>query len=66
MHAAGANYFFINPVKGEKPPTGDPKRAEYKTKAQVAEFVRKSFSDGAALIKEKGDSGMYDLWVDPF
>ena len=66
LHAAGANYFFINPVKGLKPPTGDPKRTEYKTRAQVAEFVRKSFADGAALIKEKGDSGMNDLWVDPF
>ena len=25
LHAAGANYFFINPVKGLKPPTGDAK-----------------------------------------
>ena len=24
LHAAGANYFFINPVKGVKLPTGDP------------------------------------------
>src|ERR1700756_5824482 len=32
LHAAGANYFFINPVKGLKPPEGDPKRTEYKTK----------------------------------
>jgi hypothetical protein len=66
LHAAGANYFFINPVKGLTPPTGDPKRSEYKTKAAVVEFVRKSFADGAALIREKGDGGMNDLWVDPF
>src|SRR5258708_7451532 len=33
LHAAGANYFFINPVKGIEPPKGDPKRADYKTKA---------------------------------
>jgi uncharacterized damage-inducible protein DinB len=66
LHAAGANYFFINPVKGVKLPEGDPKRSEYKTKAAVVEYVRKSFADGAALIKSKGDAGMSDLWVDPF
>jgi uncharacterized damage-inducible protein DinB len=66
LHAAGGNYFFINPVKGIKPPEGDPKRADYKTKAAVVEYVKKSFADGAALIKTKGDSGMNDLFVDPF
>src|SRR5437879_8770212 len=66
LHAAGANYFFINPVKGVKPPSGDPSRADYKTKAAVVEYVRKSFAEGADLIKSKGDSGLGDLFVDPF
>lgn len=66
LHAAGANYFFINPVKGIDPPKGDPKRADYKTKTAVVDFVKKSFSDGAALIQSKGDSGLGDLLVDPF
>lgn len=66
LHASGANYFFINPVKGEKPPEGDPKRADYKTKAAVVEYVKKSFGDGAALIQSKGDSGLGDLMIDPF
>jgi uncharacterized damage-inducible protein DinB len=66
LHAAGANYFFINPATGVKPPTGDAKRSDYKTKAAVVEFVKKSFADGAALIKSKGDSGLSDLYVDPF
>jgi uncharacterized damage-inducible protein DinB len=66
LHAAGANYFFINPVTGVKPPTGDTKRSDYKTKSAVVEFVKKSFADGAALIKSKGDSGLSDLYVDPF
>jgi len=66
LHAAGGNYFFINPAKGVKPPAGDPKRADYKTKAQVVEYVKMSFADGAALIKSKGDSGLNDLFVDPF
>src|ERR1700749_581407 len=36
LHAAGANYYFTNPLKGEKPPAGeDPKRDQYKTKADV-------------------------------
>jgi uncharacterized damage-inducible protein DinB len=66
LHAAGANYFFINPAKGLEPPKGDPKRADYKTKAAVADFVKKSFADGAALISSKGDSGLSDLMIDPF
>jgi uncharacterized damage-inducible protein DinB len=66
LHAANANYFFINPIRGRKVPTGDPKRDQYKSKAEVAAFVKKSFADGAALIKEKGDAGMSELFLDPF
>jgi len=67
LHAAYANYFFIDPATGVKlPPPADPKRADYKTKADVVAFVRKSFADGADLLKKKGDSGMNDLIVDPF
>jgi uncharacterized damage-inducible protein DinB len=67
LHAAGANYFFINPAMGLKMPPGeDPKRDQYKTKAAIVEFVKKSFADGAATIKLKGDKGLNDLIVDPF
>ena len=67
LHAANANYFFTNPALGLKPPAGeDLKREQYKTKAAVVEFVKKSFADGAAAIKQKGDKGMADLIVDPF
>jgi len=66
LHAAGGNYYFINPVTGAKLPSGDPLRSDYKTKAQVVEYVKKSFADGVALIKIKGDEGLNDLWVDPF
>jgi uncharacterized damage-inducible protein DinB len=67
LHAAGANYFFINPANGQKPPAEeDPKRDQYKTKADVVAFVKKSFADGAAVLKAKGDKGMNDLLVDPF
>lgn len=67
IHAAHANYFFTNIVLGRKPPSmDDPKRDQFKTKADVAAFVKKSFADGAAAIKAKGDAGMSDLVVDPF
>src|SRR5260370_25258281 len=66
LHMAGANYFFINIANGEKPPAQeDPSRAKYKTKADVVAFVKKSFADGAAAIKAKGDAGMAGKSVDP-
>jgi hypothetical protein len=67
LHAAGANYYFTYPAKGLEPPKGgDPKAADYATKAAVVDFVKKAFADGAALIQSKGDSGLGDLLVDPF
>jgi uncharacterized damage-inducible protein DinB len=67
LHAAGANYFFTNPATGKKMPAGeDPKRADYKTKADIVAFVKQSFADGATAIKAKGDKGLNDLVVDPF
>jgi uncharacterized damage-inducible protein DinB len=67
LHMAGANYFFINIANGEKPPAQeDPSRAKYKTKGDVVAFVKKSFEDGAAAIKAKGDAGMAGMMVDPF
>jgi uncharacterized damage-inducible protein DinB len=67
LHAAGANYYFINPVMGQKPPAEeDLKRDNYKTKADVVAVVKKSFADGAAALKAKGDKGMTDLVVEPF
>ena len=67
LHAAGANYFFTNMANGEKPPAEeDPKREQYKSKADVVAFVKKSFADGAAAIQAKGDKGMSETIVDPF
>ena len=67
LHASRVNYFFTNPVLGQKPPAEeDPKRDQYKTKADVVAFVKKSFADGAAALKAKGDKGMSDLITDPY
>jgi len=66
LHATGANYFFTTLALGQKPPAEeDPKRDQYKTKADVVAFAKKSFADGAAAIKTKGDKGMADLVTDP-
>ena len=59
LHAAGSNYYFTNAAMGLKLPAAeDPKRDQYKTKADIVEFVKKSFSDGAAAIQSKGEKGL--------
>jgi len=67
IHAASANYFFINSALGQKlPGDEDPPRAQFKNKPAVVEYIKKSFADGAAAIKSKGDSGISDVVIDPF
>ena len=58
LHAAGSCYYFTNTVTGQKLPAGDPKREQYKSKADVVAFVKKAFADGAAAIQAKGEKGM--------
>lgn len=59
LHASASMYYFTDPVQGQKPRyPDDPKRDEFKTKAQVVTFVKKCVEDGAAAIKAKGDAGM--------
>ena len=68
IHAAASNYYFTNLAVGQKPPAEDaePPRSQFKNRAAVVAYVRKSFADGAAAIKAKGDRGILDLVVDPF
>src|SRR5579883_2015635 len=62
LHAAGANYYFINPLLGQKPPAEEDMKADrFKTKAEVVAFVKKSFAEGADALKARGDKGMNDL-----
>ena len=59
LHAAGANYYFTNSVTGQKLPAAeDPKRENYKTKADIVAFVKKSVADGAAALQAKGEKGL--------
>jgi hypothetical protein len=67
IHAAAANYFFTNSALGQKlPPGDDPPRTQFKNKAAIVAYVKKSFADGAAAIHSKGDEGISTLVVDPF
>ena len=67
LHMAGANYYFTTPATGSTSAVDEnPKRETYKTKADIVAFVKKSFADGAAAIKAKGDKGLNDFIVDPF
>ena len=59
LHAAGSCYYFTNPAMGQKPPVAeDPKREQYKSKADIVAFVKKAFADGAAAIQSKGEKGL--------
>ena len=67
LHASGVNYYFTNVVLGEKPPASEnPPRDQFKSKAAIVEYVKKSFADGAAAIQKKGDKGMSATVVDPY
>jgi uncharacterized damage-inducible protein DinB len=67
LHVAGVNYYFTYALTGSNAKADEnPKAENYKTRAELVAFVKKSFADGAAAIKAKGDRGMNDLIVDPF
>jgi hypothetical protein len=68
LHVGGANYELVNKIAGTKvgDQRNDPPAAEYKTKAQVVAFLKKSIEDGAAEIQKSGDAetlkNLY-LWI---
>src|SRR4029077_6770084 len=58
IHGAAANYILTNVALVKKtPPEEDPPRAQFKNKNAIVAYVKKSFADGAAAIKPKGDKG---------
>jgi len=67
LHVAGTNYYFTNIVRGAEPPASEnPPRSQYKTKADVVAFVKKSFADGASAVESRGDKGINEIVVDPY
>jgi len=68
VHIAGGNVYAAKAGRGENVAWDDSLELDpknYKTKADVVAFVKKSFGDGAEAIKSKGDSGLSELVVDP-
>jgi uncharacterized damage-inducible protein DinB len=57
LHVAGSNDYFTDLAAGKKP-VDDESRDHYKAKAAVVAYLKKSFADGAAMIKSKGDAGL--------
>jgi hypothetical protein len=60
LHIAGSNYDLINHLAGTKvgEAQNDPPVANYKTKAEVVAYLKKSVEDGAAEIQKEGDAGV--------
>jgi uncharacterized damage-inducible protein DinB len=57
LHVAGSNDYFTDVAAGKKP-GDDESRDHYKTKAAIVAYLKKSFADGDAMIKSKGDAGL--------
>jgi uncharacterized damage-inducible protein DinB len=57
LHVAGSNDLFTDVARGRQP-TDDETLAHYPTKTAIVAYLRKSFAEGAAAIKEKGQEGM--------
>jgi hypothetical protein len=60
LHVAGSNYDVLKRITGAKvgDDRNDPPVAEYKTKAEVVAYLKKSVEDGAAEIQKEGDAGV--------
>lgn len=64
LHVAAIDYYLIGKVSGTKagPDFGkdfeNPSRDVYKTKADVVNLLEHAVGDGAAVIKQQGDSGL--------
>jgi uncharacterized damage-inducible protein DinB len=64
LHVAAIDYFLIGKVSGTKagPDFGkdfeNPSRDVYKTKADVVKLLEQAVVDGAAVIKQQGDTGL--------
>jgi uncharacterized damage-inducible protein DinB len=64
LHVTAIDYFLIGKVSGSKkgPDFGkdfeNPSREVYKTKADVVTLIEQAVAEGAAAIKQQGDTGL--------
>jgi uncharacterized damage-inducible protein DinB len=58
LHIAGSNYDLINRLAGAKvgEAQNDPPVSQYKTKAETVAYLKKSVTDGAALLQKQDDA----------
>lgn len=66
LHVAGVNNLLGMAVRGEKASEADLPRDKYKTRAEIVAAVKKSFAEGAELIKGKSDAGLSAAVKNPF
>lgn len=70
LHATAASAVFIDIAQGIKPASFDevekPSREKYKTRAQIVDYIQKTFADGAAVIQKYGDRRLLELVDSPF
>lgn len=66
LHVAGGNYYYMSFARGVKGADEDLSEAKYKTKADIVAALKKSFADGAELIKQTGDAEIVNklqVWI---
>jgi len=68
LHIADVNFLLAKAVKGQPVDLAeeDPSAEKFRTRKEVADFLTKSFAEGAALIQEKGERGMRQQVKHPF
>ncbi|HUJ32522.1 MAG TPA: DinB family protein [Candidatus Acidoferrum sp.] len=70
LHATAASAVFTDIAQGIKPASYDdvekPSREKYKTRAQIVDYIQKTFADGAAVIEKYGDKRLLELVDSPF
>jgi hypothetical protein len=63
LHAAALDFVLLRRISGSNlgPDFGEgdnPSRDQFKTKADVAKFVKEAIADGAQVIQQQGDAGL--------
>jgi hypothetical protein len=58
LHAASYASYVGEVAKGLRPKEEDPKRTNFKSKAEIVAYVKKAFADGAKSIQATGDENL--------
>ena len=61
LHVAGEDYRMISAIKGEQVGwhgSGDPARADFKTREDIVRLLKQATADGEKVITQQGDEGL--------